>query len=471
MKTKIINRRSFIKKGLYTFASVSAFGMLRSGISYAGLLSTPDNGTVPIIGAGLAGLSIAYQLKKMKIPFVLFEGSARIGGRVSSKFNLPSNQGLIELGGEFIDSTHAELISLAKELNVALEEVKFSPSFHIKGKKYSFIEFTNAVEPLSKKIETESSAHLEKISIRDFLHSVHGIEEWARQAIQTAHTSEYGIDSGQLPASLLMKAIGKPLLYLGKTDRQFRIQGGSKALIDALMKAIFDDENVADQLHLEHKLVKIAKDKNALQLSFINQQRVIDLSCQRMICTIPLPCLRQVTGAEQMNSYATMQKTEYGTSSKLAISFSKRFWDENEFANCFTDRQIQFIMEASGEHSKNSATLTIQTGASSGKNFSSSSLNSIFSDLDYIYVEKSKALNNKVSIMNWYNNPFSLGSQFCPSIRSSKKLDANMSESEFNSRVFFAGEHMSLKNFGTMNGAIESATNAVQLFMKNKGGA
>ena len=68
-----------------------------------------------IVGAGLAGLTAAYELSKEGLRPVVYEGSTRLGGRCYS-IKFPDGQ-IAEHGGEFINTTSQDAIKyLAKEL-------------------------------------------------------------------------------------------------------------------------------------------------------------------------------------------------------------------------------------------------------------------------------------------------------------------------------------------------------------------
>ncbi|MCE7996738.1 MAG: NAD(P)-binding protein [Roseivirga sp.] len=67
---------------------------------------------VIIIGAGLAGLTAAYRLKKSEIPFRVVEARDRIGGRIHTL------SGPIEMGATWFGSQHIHLRQFLTELEV-----------------------------------------------------------------------------------------------------------------------------------------------------------------------------------------------------------------------------------------------------------------------------------------------------------------------------------------------------------------
>ncbi|MFN3492531.1 MAG: flavin monoamine oxidase family protein, partial [Anaerolineales bacterium] len=77
------------------------------------------NKSVIIIGAGMAGLSAAYELHKAGLNVTVLEARSRVGGRVFSLREF-SNGLVAEGGGEFVDYKHTRMIALAKEFNLRL---------------------------------------------------------------------------------------------------------------------------------------------------------------------------------------------------------------------------------------------------------------------------------------------------------------------------------------------------------------
>jgi len=69
-----------------------------------------------IIGAGLAGLTAAYFLKKEGISATILEARPRIGGRIHTIYK--ENEAPIERGATWLGKKHGHLIALLKELEI-----------------------------------------------------------------------------------------------------------------------------------------------------------------------------------------------------------------------------------------------------------------------------------------------------------------------------------------------------------------
>lgn len=78
--------------------------------------------TVTVIGAGLAGLSAAYDLHRAGWKVTVLEARDRVGGRVYSLRGF-SNELVAEAGGEFIEESHTRMLTFAKQFSLQLGRV------------------------------------------------------------------------------------------------------------------------------------------------------------------------------------------------------------------------------------------------------------------------------------------------------------------------------------------------------------
>ena len=97
-----------------------------AGIGLASALPLPSlaaTARIAVVGAGLAGLTAARELRKAGLKPDVYEGSTRIGGRCYSARGIFSDGQVAEHGGEFIDTGHKEIRALATELGLTLDDV------------------------------------------------------------------------------------------------------------------------------------------------------------------------------------------------------------------------------------------------------------------------------------------------------------------------------------------------------------
>lgn len=78
--------------------------------------------SVVVIGAGLAGLAAASRLHQAGVEVLVLEARDRVGGRVWS--SQLENGEVVELGGEWIDSSQTTITDLAADLGLGLVDTK-----------------------------------------------------------------------------------------------------------------------------------------------------------------------------------------------------------------------------------------------------------------------------------------------------------------------------------------------------------
>lgn len=109
-----INRRQFLTTALWGTAGLSMLPLLPSCSTLDDYLIEDQfdfENEVVIIGGGIAGLYAAYELKKNRIPFKIFDASSRLGGKIRTIDKS-------EWGAFEFNQSDSLLNSLVKELNI-----------------------------------------------------------------------------------------------------------------------------------------------------------------------------------------------------------------------------------------------------------------------------------------------------------------------------------------------------------------
>lgn len=126
-----MDRRKFLKKSLNSAKAVSLLGLTGCAAldRYFEIEKSDYSKEVLIFGGGISGLCTAYMFKKNGIPYRVFEGANRIGGRILSQ-RFPDPIGGIDLGARYVDSMDHAIVELIKEMNIDLEEAPFLKNSH-----------------------------------------------------------------------------------------------------------------------------------------------------------------------------------------------------------------------------------------------------------------------------------------------------------------------------------------------------
>ncbi|MGH8001800.1 MAG: flavin monoamine oxidase family protein, partial [Brasilonema sp.] len=101
---------------------------------------------VAIVGAGISGLSAAWQLYQLGVEsLVVLEANSRVGGRT---LNYPLvSGGYVEQGGTWAGPTHTALLTLAKEMGVSIKKGKLEgQTFYGFRQKWTMLEVSPTSE-------------------------------------------------------------------------------------------------------------------------------------------------------------------------------------------------------------------------------------------------------------------------------------------------------------------------------------
>lgn len=484
-----LNRRQFLCKSAATVTAT----LLAAGASHAAVSKEP----IAILGAGAAGLTAAFRLMQAGAKVVLFEGSNRIGGRIFTMDGfIPAdlNDGkpmFTELGGELVDSNHKDLIDLAKELGVEIQELKEGDPgvdyYHIEGKIRTDKELLPSFEPLATQLAkdaegledekenyTEKAKKFDRISISDYLQSFKGkVEPWLLSLLDIAYEIEYGRATKEQSALNLITYLSPETKdgfeMFGESDESKRIKGGNSRLIEALEKAIAGKVTI----HTQHKLTAIATAKKGkLQLTFDTPEGYKELTFSKTICTLPFTMLRggRIAGVKKLGlskeKLKAIEELGYGTNTKAMIGFKNRFWRKTDPVNngsVYSDQSFQACWECSrGQDGPSGILVNFLGGKNAVDATPENRFDTTLKELDKIFPGAEAAYIGKRIMMHWPTQKFILGAYSCPLIGQFTSMLEHCATPELDGKLLFAGEHTSADFSGFMSGAIESGNRAAK---------
>lgn len=499
-----VHRRRFIGDVVKTGVALSAAGLLNGCRKAADLFPSepaepksqslkqkPNQPNIVILGAGIAGLNCAYQLKKAGYTATVYEASKRTGGRIFSKKNVLDPNLTTELGGEFIDTEHKDMLQLCHEFGLPLldtlskEETAFErDSFYIDGRFYTEAEVIAAFQPYAKRIaadirslptvmtfeqHNDTTLYFDSMNIKAYLDSI-GMQGFLRTGIEVAYLTEYGLETTEQSAInflyLFSANTAQGFQIFGSSDERYKVAGGNQQVTNALHNA------VKDQVKMEHQLVQIKETAGAYTLYFNNANNsTVSIKADIVVCTIPFSVLKDIKLDVALPNWkrAAIQNLGYGTNSKLFLGFKKPVWRQYKHsAYIFSNSAIQTGWDNSALQNSQAAGFTVYQGGDKGidlgKNMPEMQASKFVAQLEQMWPGCAQAYTGKAQRMHWPDYAFSKGSYACYKVGQYTSIRG--AEIKPVGNLFFAGEHCSSYFQGFMNGGAETGRMAANEVIK-----
>lgn len=473
-------------------------GAAGAGSVLASCASSPPRENLPpvaIVGAGAAGLTAALRLTQKGLPVHLYEASQRCGGRIFTRKNFNADGQFVELGAELVDSGHRDLIRLARELGLKLQNlVKNDPgcdTYWFDGQVRTEHDMRVAFRPLGRRIAadarslydaqggfTSEARRLDQISLADYLQENAGdTPSWAVRLLIAAYEPELGVEASRQSCLNLIDFINpdtsKSFQVFGESDEAWRIQGGNASLTDALHAAIAGRADI----RLGQRLRSIHDIDGRLRLEFLTDKGPAAYSYDRVILAIPFTILRNVAGIDSLPlsdfKKRCIREMGYGNNVKTFASFSRRVWREKTTpqpanGSVFSDAAtFQNIWETSRGQPGDRGLITNLLAGHRAAVHRTSFTPAYLAELDAVFPGAKAAYDGKSGSMNWPKVPTALGSYSAPLVGQYTWIYSASPESELDGRLLFAGEHTSTASPGFMNGAVESGNRVAREILQS----
>lgn len=340
-----VDRRSFIKLALGASAAVSPPLAPAWALAEQPLERRGPGKRVVILGAGLAGLVAAYQLKRSGHEVVLLEAQLRAGGRVRT-LREPLTNGLhAEEGAGRIPSTHRATLSWIRQFGLPLEpfyprslaEVILLRGRRIKRPAGRDIDMSAVPLKLSPAERRVGLSHLDN-------HYYGTIMKRIGEAIKCRWPPEIA-QLGEISFASFLEGLGASpdaIRYLALGFEQdsaldmirdsashhapnlFKIQGGNDRLPGAFAARL------ADQIHYGCGVVSIQRDDHKVRVWYKQAGGREHVDADEVICTIPFSVLRNIEVLPPWpdDKRRAIDRLSYGSVVRTTYQTRRRYWEQ-----------------------------------------------------------------------------------------------------------------------------------------------
>ena len=507
-----LTRRGFLERlgavGGYSavYLGMEALGLLNAPAAAAPFALPPGQGRgrkVVILGAGIAGLVSAYELKRAGWDVTVLEARDRVAGRV---WTIRGGDRIVQTGREDqlcrfdeghyfnagaarIPHVHHAILGYAKSLGVPIEVMVNSnraARWDFGGRIFTDRQIRNGVrgrfsELLAKAIDRGALDRQlspgERTALRGFLGfygELNGSGDYTPSGQSDFAEPPGGYAAPGRPgeplalADLLSRpAAGLPLVFEEFFDQQspmFQPVGG----MDRIALALYDE--VRPAVRLNSPVTAIRRSGEGVRILHGPGDRAVD--ADYCICTLPLNLLQRIPNDFSAAKKAAIRDVPYLASLKVAFE-SPRFWEEEGIYGGlgWTDQANEnLIYPSGGWHGHKGVLVAAYTAGWTGQNhieqFQAMShaqrLGLCREVVERLHPGKARLLDKGVTVA-WGLTPFSEGvgpihQDFTPTVRGSRYAELMRPEGP----VIFAGEHLSYVLFW-QEGAVLSAHEAMRV--------
>lgn len=484
-----ISRRVLLHGGL-AVAGAAAATLAGDGGAFA-----QQRGRSPIlvVGAGIAGLTAAYRLRQAGVRADIVEATNRVGGRIRTAPKVAGTQIYAELGGEYIDTGHTNLIRLASELGlraIDLVEVQrglVPETYFFAGRRLSLEEIIADFTPVASRITADVQAIGDELSYLDFTEAAERLDNLSiaqyldeadtspllQQLLQVAYTTFYGRDAAEQSALNLLFLIGTEtdsFSLFGNSDERYQIDGGNNQITNRLAGQLSGSIEAGTVL----EAIALLPD-GRYRVSLRSGLSAFDRTYERVLLTLPFTALRdvQINVPLPQPKRRAIEQLGYGTNSKLITGYRSRIWRElyRSTAEVYTDLGFQNSSEATPFAPTANGLVINYTGGTQGLSVGAGlpedQARRFLAQFERVFPGVSNLRTGRALRAFWTGERFFKGSYSCYLVGQWTQMYGV--EGERVGNLYFAGEHTSLEHQGYMEGGCETGQRAAVEILEDLG--
>jgi monoamine oxidase len=425
--------------------------------------------SVLVAGAGLAGLVAARDLAAMGASVTVVEARDRVGGRVSTLHDGFVDGQHAEAGGDMIDEDQHAIRALADEFGLRQIRILTGGWAYARADQKGAVRMSAARgwERLAHELgdlaqryrwaerrwDSPVAAEISRRSVAQWLDDTNADAEF--RATVTGLRGLFLADPEELSLLALVDQFAS-----GDTPgpgKMFRFEGGNDRLPTMLAALL------GERVHLNTELLAVSQRGGTIRASLRNGRARSQLQVDYLVFALPAPLLRRVpiTPALPVQQHEAISSLVYGRGTKTLLQFSHRFWRSGRAPRAFgSPLPVGAGWEGNEEQRGKAGILSLLAGGSASDATAAiverDGIQGLVRALDWLGSGKAEFLAWRQT--RWEAEPWSRGgyavfdAAFKPALRGWLAQPFG--------RLFFAGEHTSLRWPGYMNGAVESGHRA-----------
>lgn len=476
---------------------------------------------IAIIGAGAAGLTAAFELRRFGFDVTVYEATKRVGGRICTYYFNKEKSLYGELGAMRFPRTHTCTMHYINTFNLEVEEFPQSSEdtfVYVKGvrvrndnegrnvSEYIYplfcmydwereTKWTDLIDYVGEYpiCSMPEEVRNELVEIREKYSPY--INYWDCVSTKKA-MNILGLSYGAIDMLSSINPTVFPFWYDSHYEvlneyytRAFidlrKIKGGFSRLPNAFYKSLtsdrpteYGDVDYRDLGRVEFKFERpirgIYYDGKSITLesSDANFKNLKSEKFDKVICTIPFSSLRNIEVLPVFSAvkHQSIREVNYTESQKTAFLCKRRFWQDQGILNggsSVTDLPIASIWYPDFGNPDEPAVFLASYNLNKDARRLGTQPIEIRVEMIKRQVERVHGLRKgylddiiiDYASVNWGDAPYALGCFLYFQPEQKRLFSKAMTTPEFDSNMFFAGEHVSVFH-GWMNGAFETGANA-----------
>jgi monoamine oxidase len=445
---------------------------------------------VLVLGAGLAGLAAAHELKKAGYAVTVLEARSRPGGRVLT-YRDPFADGLYaEMGAEYVDATDEYDHRFCKELGLKVMTARLYDAIFVRGQRFKIAAFKQQKDllpyagteggrlfgqekPYLKRLLAQIKdpdtlppeiLKLDNLSVVELL-----LQEGAPEDILALFTYTQATESTARPHEMsALHLVRSHRRSFSEDTDEGRILGGNDQLPRGLARAL------SGQILYNRPVRRIVHGRDGAEVFFEEGGVVRSMRAPRVVIAIPFKVLRDIEVTPSFSPAKTkcIATLAYGQVMKIAMQYQRRFWDEpaslgqRVFTDTLLRRLYHFSIDQPGPRG---ILMSFTSGADAetlGRMNDADRLRTALQEAAKIWPEAPRHFEGG-AVKYWNEDPWIRGSYSFEGVGQARDFLQIAAAAE--GRVHFAGEHTSIHR-ASMNGALESGVRAAAEIRKAEGG-